>query len=628
VKIEPIAMRVPAECMYVRFGSFSNFLWMQDTLAKWGGDAQNLLALRGLDRGISQRMEAQLVVKQSAIARLFGDAAIADVAIIGTDMFMREGAAFGLLFLARNSTFLASDLDRQRKERLDAGGASEQKVSIAGREVSFLSSDDGSVRSYYLADGDYHFVTTSKTLMRRFLETGKDIGSLGASAEFRYGRSVMPLDANYTVFAYFSDAFFRNMVDPQYRIEMIRRLQAVADLELLRLATLAAAAEGKPADSIKQLIAAGLLPAGFTTRPDGSRAVLREGEVFDSLRGRVGRFVPIPDVPVSGVTQAEASAYRRFAEVYQTRWGRVDPMMVGIKHHALSGNRERVVIDVLASPLAEKHRQKLAQLVGPPEKMRLAPIPGDLAAMELLMDKGRLFGGIRDSIPPPGATAGVIPPFGWLRDVLLTGYVGTTGELGFLDILDKLILSRSDRGGYARNRAGLWRRNHEQFTVFSLRPQVLAAVTPQLRFVEAERPAQFRLHIGDVTQARMTPLLNAMGYNRTRKTSLGNIRLMHALDQQLHVPPEHCKDAAELLMDAKLICPLGGEYVFRKTSHDYGRWTSMVLEQAGSVSTLRPQPPAGYQAPPLNWFRGLDMDAVTDSHTISAHAEVIMQMPK
>ena len=46
LKIEPIAMRVPAECLYVRFGSFDNFLWMQDTLAKWGGDAQNLIALR------------------------------------------------------------------------------------------------------------------------------------------------------------------------------------------------------------------------------------------------------------------------------------------------------------------------------------------------------------------------------------------------------------------------------------------------------------------------------------------------------------------------------------------------------------------------------------------------------
>ena len=47
VQIEPIAMRVPAECFYVRFGSFANFLWLQDTLAKWGGDAQNLIALRG-----------------------------------------------------------------------------------------------------------------------------------------------------------------------------------------------------------------------------------------------------------------------------------------------------------------------------------------------------------------------------------------------------------------------------------------------------------------------------------------------------------------------------------------------------------------------------------------------------
>ena len=50
-KIEPIAMHVPAECFYVRFGSFANFLWLQDTLAKWGGDAQNLIALRGLDHG-------------------------------------------------------------------------------------------------------------------------------------------------------------------------------------------------------------------------------------------------------------------------------------------------------------------------------------------------------------------------------------------------------------------------------------------------------------------------------------------------------------------------------------------------------------------------------------------------
>ena len=61
--VEPIANRVPVECFYARFGRFNNFLWLQDTLAKWGGDAQNLIALRGLDRGMRRRIERQLVLK-------------------------------------------------------------------------------------------------------------------------------------------------------------------------------------------------------------------------------------------------------------------------------------------------------------------------------------------------------------------------------------------------------------------------------------------------------------------------------------------------------------------------------------------------------------------------------------
>ncbi len=627
VRIEPIAMRVPAECMYVRFGSFANFMWMQDTLAKWGGDAQNLVALRGLDHGMSQRMESQLILKQSVMARLFGSTVISDVAIVGTDMFMREGASFGLLFHATSSTFLAGDFARQRKERLDVGGATEKKLTIAGNEVSFITSTDGSVRSYYVADSDFHFVTTSETLVRRFLETGKGKNSLGASAEFRYARGEMPIKNEYSVFAYFSDAFFRNMVSPQYHIEMTRRLQALADLELLQLAVLAAATEGKPGGSIEELIAGGLLPKGFTTRPDGSNAVLRDGEVYDSLRGPRGRFVPIPDVDVNSVTRAEATAYRRFADTYRNEWGRVDPMTVGVKRHELPENRERVVVDVLASPLAEKHREMLAKWLGPADQVRLAQVPGDLAAMELLMEKGRLFGGMRDAPPPTNARARILP-LGRLQEVLMVGYLGTTGELGLLDILDKLIVARPNRAGYAGNRAGLWRRNYEQFTVYSLQPQVLATVTPRLRFEKAERPAQFRLRVDDPTAAGMMKFLNGLGYNRTRETSLGNIRLMHTLDQQLHVPPEHCRAAAELLMDANLTCPLGGEYVLKETPGGLGRWTSTAIDQAPAAAALRPQAPQGFLAPPLNWFRGVKMDAVTSGTTISLHAEIIMQMPK
>ena len=97
---------------------------------------------------------------------------------------------------------------------------------------------------------------------------------------------------------------------------------------------------------------------------------------------------------------------------------------------------------------------------------------------------------------------------------------------------------------------------------------------------------------------------------------------MHALDQQLHVPPEHCKEAAEFLLSAKLICPLGGQYVFQKTPDGQGRWTAAALEAPGADG-----PPLGYMAPPLNWFRGLDLDATMTTDALSAHATIIMQMP-
>jgi hypothetical protein len=42
---------------------------------------------------------------------------------------------------------------------------------------------------------------------------------------------------------------------------------------------------------------------------------------------------------------------------------------------------------------------------------------------------------------------------------------------------------------------------------------------------------------------------------------------------------------------------------------------------------LRVHAPEGYQAPPLSWFRGLDLDATMTEKSISAHAEIIMQMP-
>ena len=282
-------------------------------------------------------------------------------------------------------------------------------------------------------------------------------------------------------------------------------------------------------------------------------------------------------MPVDKITRAELAEYQKFVDFYQTNWGRMDPIIAGVKRTALPDNREQVVVDLLMSPFAPQHFKLLRQWLGPADDRQLAPIAGDMAAVDLVLTDQRIFAGLRDVGRPPAASMATWLPMGRLRDFLV-GYVGTTGELGLLSVLNIGIPPQSDAAGYAVSPLGGWRRQFDQFTVFSFQREVLEEVVPQLRFEPAQRPAQVRLRVDDVSHARITPALNDLGYARTRETSLGNLRLLHALDEQLHVPPAACKEAAEFLLDAKLICPLGGEYVLREQNGEPPHWTSTALE--------------------------------------------------
>ena len=102
--------------------------------------------------------------------------------------------------------------------------------------MSFLSTPDNRVRSFYAIDGDYYFVTNSRRLVERFFEAGAGKDALGGTAEFRFARSLMPISHDYTVFAYLSGEFFRNLVGPQYQIEMVRRLRSAAEIDMALVA--------------------------------------------------------------------------------------------------------------------------------------------------------------------------------------------------------------------------------------------------------------------------------------------------------------------------------------------------------------------------------------------------------
>lgn len=632
VEIEPIAMRVPEECFYIRFGSFTNFFWVDRLLKEYGGDISQMITLRGCDAGLSQRMQKQLVLQQSALAEVMGPTVVADVAMIGRDMYLGEGAAIGILFQSRTPLF-SVDINRQRAEAAEKekdNGATLETVEIAGRDVSFLSTPDNRLRSFYVADGDYHLITTSRAIMERFLEVsqGEGNGSLGANQDFRHARTVMPTSREDTIFVYLSSAFFQGLISPQYQVELSRRLRSVTEMELLQLAKLAARAENKSAESIEDLVQGYLLPEGFGKRADGSSLVDLGDRVIDSVRGARGSFLPIPDVPLRFVTRSESAKLASQATYYGDQWRQMDPLMAGIKRYALEGERmERIVIDAHVSPFGQEKYGWITSLLGPPTRVRISPAPGDIITAQAAVKGGllsaqipphHLFLGVQDNVPLTD-----LQPTGFFKTLMVMrttpGYMGAWPKPGFLDWLPfGLGGGPVDAYGYSRLPFGVWRRQWDAFSALSFDPKLLAHVTPHLVPEEAENDAQIRIYVGDLSTAKLQTWVNMMTYGRSYQASLGNAKLLHALSQQLAVPREDALTEAERLLDAKLVCSVGGEYKLDQQPGSVGLWKSTNWPDSGRA-------PDDYRARLLEWFRGMDAELSVYDDQMVLHTVVDMQ---
>ena len=57
-------------------------------------------------------------------------------------------------------------------------------------------------------------------------------------------------------------------------------------------------------------------------------------------------------------------------------------------------------------------------------------------------------------------------------------------------------------------------------------------------------------------------------------------------------------------------------------------WTSTALHAVPNTSPLEMPIPDDYVGPPLNWFRGLKLDAAMTPTVFSIHADLIMKLPK
>jgi hypothetical protein len=282
---------------------------------------------------------------------------------------------------------------------------------------------------------------------------------------------------------------------------------------------------------------------------------------------------------------------------------------------------------------------QLANRLGPAPKLRLAPIVGDVASLELVLSEFgeplHAFAGLRDFRTPFMVRQGEVQPAADLSQ-FLSGYVGVWPRLHLLDTFLGGPTGPFDRNGIARNNRlfDLWMRRADDFFLFAFRREVLMEVGPQLAMIEAERPAQVRLHVDDLSNREIATTVSGFGYSQARAATASGSRFMNSLISQLHVRPEDARPIAENLVSGKFESPLGGEYALVTPSLQSGDTLPGPGERRLWASTATPtanrflltEIPADYRMPMLDWFRGLDFDLTRNdaADMLTAHVELDM----
>ncbi len=631
--VEPLASRVPPECFYIRYGSFENYLWFQDLSEEYSGDITRMLTLRGFRSEGTRAVESQLNLKMSQMARLLGPTVIEDQAIIGRDLFINDGATIGVLFKTKNAFLFRTSLQNDRNLCARSNESVElSDVKIGNKTVSLLKSADNRIRSFMAEDGDVILVTNSETMVKRFFEVGQSERSLAATVEFQLARRLMPLERNDSLFAYFSPEMLQGLVSPEYLIELRRRIDAKADITLVRLARLAAKAEGKPLNSIDELILAGYLPNNFNERSDASGLVEVGDDLIDTRRGARGTFLPIADVSLKSVSAEESIWYSQISANYSERFPHMDPIMVGLQRTPISegsdsvSRMERLAVHAEIAPWSPAQYGKYAQMLGPPTKVAMQFAPDDIVAVqahvaaEELGPPTHLFAAIKDAVPPnPGDLDGFLNTYRALKQI--PGYIGAWPFPGMIDRLPLgLGLGTPVGPGMSRLIGGVYRYTGGGFSVLSFYPDILTASLPFLVSVEVPDAAQVRGRIGNLQGSQLEGWVTNQLYQRSATSSYAGANFLELLSRQLKVPPSEAKSAAKDIFQTELQCTLGGQYEFDAAR---AQWSSSVWHSDHPPANA----PVDYSHPIMNWFRGgiTTLTQYEDRIVIDAQIDVARQ---
>ena len=361
-KINDIANLVPEENYYVHFANLKKGLEFFDYLEEVGGSFYNRYEPLAVDFAVKQKILDQLAVRVTFLGRKLSGFVIDEMALTGSDPFIRSGSDVTLIFKLGSPGLFKSTIKGFREHYKETFKAKSEDLSVVGIKANFIGTEDRRVHSYMMELPDNRvLISNSRAALENIVRTYRgDRPALAKAWDFKYMRSIYPADPEKEdAFVYLSDAFIRRLVGPEIRIKEARRMREslrLAELErhILFYFQLYGKLPGVTPDLAREFGREKTL-AWAGTKPSPNSFAARS-EKF----GPLGRMVPNLDWRLEKVTASEARGYNRFLSEYNNFWREFfDPIGVRIKFDG------KVKIETCILPLIDNSiYNNLTRLIG------------------------------------------------------------------------------------------------------------------------------------------------------------------------------------------------------------------------------------------------------------------------
>ena len=367
---EPLAHAAPARFYYVRFATLAHLFRLLDEADTWITPVASLNAGQSQNQDLGKRYETQLGLQRSQVSRVLGPQVVTDLAVVGSDPYLREGSDLTFIFRVKAQTAFQAGLASALAGHVaEHGQQTSQALDYAGEKITVTRSQDGEVRQHRADVGGFSLVSNSLGALKAVIDTLKGrTPALADALDFRY---MMARDADLPadVLAFMSDAFVAEVVGPRQKILEARRMFALSDLMAPgNAALLYGWMFGQTPRGSEELVAAGLLGKDELKHVVGEPIAWQPGSAARSSWGTVASLTPLIDLPTPNkVTESERDAYRLFANSYQRNWSTyMDPacLRLTLDSNAPSG-KHALRADLRILPIIEdSDYRKMQRSVG------------------------------------------------------------------------------------------------------------------------------------------------------------------------------------------------------------------------------------------------------------------------